>query len=102
MIPCSVKMACFLCIQNEIQAVCSYSEEKVYNDGTNDLARKWEVLGFMGPNFLYNDDGIVFNTPMARSYQSGGGSESGTIILKKEDGKIFLQILNFLIIHICF
>ena len=54
----------------------------------------------MGPNFLYNDDGIVFNTPLALSNLSDSGSESGTIILKKEKGKNFLQFLNFLIMFV--
>ena len=55
----------------------------------------------MGPNFLYNDDGIVFNTPLALSgILEFHGSESGTIILKQEKGKNFLQFLDFLIIFV--
>ena len=67
-----------------------------YFDGSTkksffDDKSKWKKLGFMGHNFLYNDDGIVFSTPMALSaarYGTGNyGSESGTLILKEEDGK---------------
>ena len=54
----------------------------------------------MGPNFLYNDDGIVFNTPLALSNLSRPGMESGTIILKQEKGENFLQFLDFLIIFV--
>ena len=51
---------------------------------------KWTKLGFMGHNFLYNGDGIVFGTPLALSTGAAKyGSESGTLILKKEDGKKF-------------
>ena len=51
---------------------------------------KWTKLGFMGHNFLYNKDGIVFSTPLASSRHGGYGhyeSESGTLILKEEEGK---------------
>ena len=50
---------------------------------------KWTKLGFMGHNFLYNGDGIVFSTPLASSRHGGYGhySESGTLILKEEEGK---------------
>ena len=64
-----------------------------YFDGSTkksffDDKSKWNKLGFMGHNFLYNDDGIVFSTPMALSASSRyEGSESGTLILKEEDGK---------------
>ena len=55
---------------------------------------KWIKLGFMGHNFLYNDEGIVFSTPLALSTNLDGtgsdGSESGTLILKEEDGKKIL------------
>ena len=54
----------------------------------------------MGPTFLYNDDGIVFNTPLALQNLLNAGSESGTIILKQETGKNFLQFLDFLIIFV--
>ena len=51
---------------------------------------KWTKLGLMGHNFLYNGDGIVFSTPLALSTGAAKyGSESGTLILKKEDGKKF-------------
>ena len=43
----------------------------------------WEVTGYMGANFLFNEDGVVFSTPLARSFQIAYGGESGTIILKK-------------------
>ena len=67
----------------------SKKEKFVYGD-SNGL---WKNLGFMGHNFLYNDDGIVFSLPLALSKESEeGGSESGTIILKTDTGKRFLQI----------
>ena len=44
----------------------------------------------MGSNVLFNEDGVVFSTPFARSYSIDGpaigyGGESGTIILKKDN-----------------
>ena len=48
---------------------------------------KWKMLGLMGHNFLYNGDGIVFSTPLASSRHYGHESESGTLILKEEEGK---------------
>ena len=66
----------------------SKKEKFVYGD-SNGI---WKNLGFMGHNFLYNDDGIVFSLPLALSKESEeGGSESGTIILKTDTGKRFLQ-----------
>ena len=74
-----------------------------YFDGSTkksffDDKSKWNKLGFMGHNFLYNNDGIVFSLPLALSQSDKnknisieGGSESGTIILKTETGKRFLQ-----------
>ena len=63
------------------------------NDFYDDKS-KWNKLGLMGHNFLYNNDGIVFSTPMALSSGRYGtvfdGSESGTLILKEEDGKKIL------------
>ena len=44
----------------------------------------------MGANFLFNEDGVVFGTPLARSFQIGYGSESGTIMLKKERSDEFI------------
>ena len=44
----------------------------------------WEMIGFMGANVLFNEDGVVFSTPLARSFPHYGG-ESGTIILKKDN-----------------
>ena len=32
---------------------------------------KWEVTGLMGPNVLFNKDGIVFGTPLARPWKTG-------------------------------
>ena len=58
----------------------------------------WRNLGFMGHNFLYNGDGIVFSAPLALSTPFSterdalDGSESGTLILKKEDGKKFYNL----------
>ena len=70
----------------------SKKEKFVYGD-SNGI---WKNLGFMGHNFLYNDDGIVFSLPLALSQEKTNkyiqkGSESGTIILKTETGKRFLQ-----------
>ena len=69
------------------------SNRKSFNEPDKDKS-KWEKLGFMGHNFLYNNDGIVFSTPMALSSGRYGtvfdGSESGTLILKEEDGKKIL------------
>jgi hypothetical protein len=72
----------------------SKKEKFVYGD-SNGI---WKNLGFMGHNFLYNNDGIVFSLPLALSQSDKnknisieGGSESGTIILKTETGKRFLQ-----------
>ena len=66
------------------------STKKSFDDDKS----KWTKLGFMGHNFLYNGDGIVFSTPLALSTNNDGtasdGSESGTLILKKEDGKKIL------------
>ena len=68
------------------------SDKKKYDYENYDPEKsKWEKLGFMGHNFLYNDDGIVFSVPLALSQRSDSGSESGTIILKTETGKRFLQ-----------
>ena len=47
-------------------------------------SRKWDIIGFMGSNMLFNDDGVVFSTPFARTHRFGYGSESGTIVLKKD------------------
>ena len=73
------------------------SSKVKYYDGKNKQifqgagrSRKWETLGFMGSNLLFNDDGVVFSTPLARSYSLGYGSESGTIILKKEGPNEFI------------
>ena len=38
----------------------------------------------MGANVLFNEDGVVFSTPLARSFPNNYGSESGTIVLKKD------------------
>ena len=69
------------------------STNKSFNDDMDSANGKWSKLGLMGHNFLYNGDGIVFSTPMALSTNSvrkpSDGSESGTLILKKEDGKKF-------------
>ena len=66
------------------------SNRKSFNEPDEDKS-KWTKLGCMGHNFLYNGDGIVFSTPLALSTNRDGtasdGSESGTLILKKEDGK---------------
>ena len=56
---------------------------------------KWEIIGFMGSDVLFNEDGVVFSTPFARSYSIDGpaigyGGESGTIILKKEGPDEFI------------
>ena len=68
-----------------------------YYDGRNKRtfrgagkSRKWDIIGFMGSNVLFNEDGVVFSTPFARSYRIDGtaigyGGESGTIILKKDN-----------------
>ena len=73
------------------------SSKVKYYDGRNKRtfqgagrSRKWEIIGFMGSNMLFNNDGVVFSTPFARSYSTGGtaigyGGESGTIILKKDN-----------------
>ena len=58
-------------------------------------SRKWEIIGFMGSNVLFNEDGVVFSTPFARSYSTGGtaigyGGESGTIILKKDNNDFII------------
>ena len=53
-------------------------------------SRKWEIIGFMGSNMLFNDDGVVFNTPVSRSYPNHYGGESGTIVLKKDDDDEFI------------
>ena len=73
------------------------SSKVKYYDGRNKRAfqgagesRKWEIIGFMGSNMLFNDDGVVFSTPFARSYPIGYGGESGTIILKKEGPNEFI------------
>ena len=47
--------------------------------------QQWELAGFMGANVLFNKDGVVFSTPLARSFPIGYGGESGTIILKKDN-----------------
>ena len=70
------------------------STNKSFNDDMDSANGKWTKLGLMGHNFLYNGDGIVFSTPLALSTRRDGtansdGSESGTLILKKEDGKKF-------------
>ena len=59
------------------------------------LSRKWEIIGFMGSNVLFNEDGVVFSTPFARSYligrnARGCGCESGTIILKKDNNDFII------------
>ena len=73
------------------------SSKVKYYDGRNKrtfqgagISRKWEIIGFMGSNVLFNEDGVVFSTPFARSYSTSGtaigyGGESGTIILKKDN-----------------
>jgi hypothetical protein len=77
------------------------SNKEKFNHGDSEWkanGNNWKNLGFMGHNFLYNDDGIVFSVPLALSqFEDGdntgvptGGSESGTIILKTERGKRFL------------
>ena len=78
---------------------------KKYDNGIqNDETKKWELIGPMGPNVLFNKDGIVFSTPLARSFQNPCykrgesrssckipfGSESGTIILKSKDKDEFI------------
>ena len=72
------------------------SSKVKYYDGTNkqgfqgSRSKKWEIIGFMGSNMLFNKDGVVFSTPFARSYPIGYGGESGTIILKKEGPDEFI------------
>ena len=52
----------------------------------------------MGSNVLFNKDGIVFSTPLARSFKPNCkrdckipfGSESGTIILKSKDNEFII------------
>ena len=69
------------------------SSKVKYYDGRNKrtfqgagISRKWEIIGFMGSNVLFNEDGVVFSTPFARSRPGiGYGGESGTIILKKDN-----------------
>ena len=63
---------------------------KIYNTNrrtetfrNTDVDGTWEIIGFMGANVLFNEDGIVFGAPFARSNPIGYGGESGTIILKK-------------------
>ena len=51
----------------------------------NNPDQQWEMAGFMGANVLFNKDGVVFSTPLARSFSIGYGGESGTIILKKDN-----------------
>jgi hypothetical protein len=53
-------------------------------------SRKWEIIGFMGSNILFNEDGVVFSAPFARSYSIGYGGESGTIILKKDNNEFII------------
>ena len=73
------------------------SNRKSFNEPDEDKS-KWTKLGFMGHNFLYNGDGIVFSAPLALSTPFSterdalDGSESGTLILKKEDGKKFYNL----------
>ena len=75
------------------QAIKYFRDSKKEKFDYEDSNGLWKNLGFMGHNFLYNDDGIVFSLPLALSQESEeGGSESGTIILKTETGKRFLQI----------
>ena len=63
-----------------------------YNDYNYKSNQPWKNLGFMGHNFLYNEDGFVFSLPLALSQESDkDGSESGTIIQKTKTGKRFLQ-----------
>lgn len=52
-------------------------------------SRKWDIIGFMGSNILFNNDGVVFSTPFARSFPQYGG-ESGTIVLKKGNDDEFI------------
>ena len=78
---------------------------KKYDNGIqNDETKKWELIGPMGQNVLFNKDGIVFSTPLARSFQNPCykrgesrssckipfGSESGTIILKSKGKDEFI------------
>ena len=53
-------------------------------------SRKWDIIGFMGSNVLFNEDGVVFSTPFARSYGIGYGGESGTIVLRKDNDDEFI------------
>ena len=48
------------------------------------INQDWELTGFMGANVLFNKDGVVFSTPLARSFPINYGGESGTIVLKKD------------------
>ena len=73
------------------------SSKVKYYDGRNKKtfqgageSRRWEAINFMGANFLFNEDGVVFGTPLARSYPIWWGGESGTIILKKERSDEFI------------
>ena len=50
----------------------------------------WELTGFMGANVLFNEDGVVFSTPLARSFPIGYGGDSGTIILKKGNDEFII------------
>ena len=73
------------------QSIKYFHDSKKENFKYPNSNQDWKKLGFMGHNFLYNEDGIVFSAPLALSQESEGGSESGTIILKTETGKRFLQ-----------
>ena len=82
----------------------SQQNPKQFKDSVYDETKTWEVIGPMGPNVLFNEDGIVFSTPFARSFRNpcerkgkdrenckiSFGSESGTIILRKSDGDFII------------
>ena len=76
---------------NNFQWDWNSNKVKIYNTNrrtetfrNTDVDGTWEIIGFMGTNVLFNEDGIVFSAPFARSNPIHYGGESGTIILKKE------------------